>query len=75
MKTRNLLYSFLLLSSFTSCQQEDEVRLPEFSDRPILFSHITMETSTSTRADDNQPIGGEFPAGATVGVLGYCLRL
>lgn len=73
MKTRNLLYSFLLLSSFTSCQQEDEVRLPEFSDRPILFSHITMETSTSTRADDNQPIGGEFPAGATVGVLGYCL--
>lgn len=73
MKTRTLLYSFLLLSSFTSCQQEYEVRLPEFSDRPILFSHITMETSTSTRADDNQPIGGEFPVGATVGVLGYCL--
>lgn len=73
MKTRTLLYSFLLLLSFTSCQQEDEVRLPEFSDRPILFSHITMETSTSTRADDNHPVEGEFPEGATVGVLGYCL--
>lgn len=73
MKTRTLLYSFLLLLSFTSCQQEDEVRLPEFSDRPILFSHITMETSTSTRADDNYPVEGEFPEGATVGVLGYCL--
>lgn len=71
MKTSKLIYIFLCVLPFTSCQQE-EIESPVFSKRPILFSHITMEASASTRSDDNKPVSGEFPADATVGVLGYC---
>ncbi len=43
---------------------------PALSSRPILFSSLTVDVDVKA---DYDAVDGEFPSGATVGVLGYCL--
>lgn len=64
----------LLFFILGACQTEEIERIPVFSNRPIVFSRITMEGQVHpTRAEVSDPVSGEFPEGSKVGVLGYCL--
>lgn len=76
MKKIHFTYLFVLLAVLASCS-EDELPAPrpELSARPILFNSLTADLHTTdlTRAAYD-PVSGDFPTGAVVGVLGYCLE-
>lgn len=74
MKTKLQSTALFILLALGACQTEELDPSPTFSNRPIVFSRITMEGTTHrTRANANDAVNGEFPEGSKVGVLGYCL--
>lgn len=74
MKMKLQSIAYVLVLALGACQSEEFEQVPAFSNRPIIFSRITMEGQAHpTRAEVSDPVSGEFPEGSKVGVLGYCL--